>query len=762
MQDFAAHPGHIASNTTLYQGRYRVDLLLSETPLLAIYRGWDITQQRPVTILELATPDPTVAAVALEHAVPLIQLDHALLRPIQVLFVENNTFFVALALAGGQTLEHIMEGRASPISPAAAVRWIAQVGEGVEFLAHELPSWHLGDLSPASLLVTAEDRVQILNFSVALGLLTPARVAAALPAGDVAPEMAEGQCDARSDVYSLAATLYFLLACRRWPGANSPAPEALAAQRPELSPAFVAAVMRGLAPVPDHRWPDAATFYQELLRALPGGRAIDNAALLWGMGSSQLDELADEPPTLVTTRDQLQAAMQAERARLEQESAKTESAAETPAPLMANEPVETYIILTPDKPPAEQETIPATSADAPVSDAIPDTVLRPEPVAPTVVRTGQVETMPLRIYDLPAAREALYAATFTAPAHEQPVEPSLFPANVGTAPDKAPEETNNIRHADVSPEPVETHASETAGEWQSSDENVAAEGQSFRAGQDQVPTDAAHGQTFLSAPADEEEIAAASASAAIAPADDGDLVASPTLPRSSRDGAPAEPAAGPSPPAETHPDMPETTATSAKLTDEQLIVAHAESQPSEPPANTDGAAQSNEQASAGRTSGGIAVGGLLDRLRSLLHVPGPMPSLATGTVVVPRHMYPQHTYSILVRLQSRGMPEPSKTATFVLVEVEAAPDAFYVPVKRLALRLPIEGGLSEGSIAVTAKRSSPDSTDSLTFNFRSSDGTILHEGQFLAEVAILAPQQLASGAPMLTLVHALDIERMIS
>jgi hypothetical protein len=721
MQDFAAHPGHLASNTMLYEGRYRVDLLLAETPLMAIYRGWDLAQQRPATILEMATPDPASAAAALEHAVPLIQLDHALLTPIQVLFVENNTFFVTLALAGGQTLEHIMVGRAAPISPAAAVRWVAQVGEGIEFLAHELPSWHLGDLTPASLLVTAGDRVQILNFAIALGLLKPQTVAAVLPAGSIAPELAEGRCDARSDVYSLAATLNFLLTCRRWQVTGAPSPDALVAQRPELSPAFAAAVMRGLALAPEDRWPDAATFYQELLRTLPGAHAIDNAALLWGLSGSQLDELADEPPTLVTTRDQLQAAMDVERARREQESARTESVEETPSPSStpAIGPVDTYVVLSSDAPPAGQEPSSAIMASAP--DAIPDTVPQPDVVPPTVMRT--------RIYDLPAARDALFAATFAPLASEQSAESTPLVANPSGVQDDVPAfqreptlDETIIRQAGLSPEPDVSPQSE-----------VAAESAEVR------------------------DRATAPPPVAPATEDAADLVVSPTLPRQPREEVPAEPMqadeAQPSEPKDDAPVWP---------SDEQLIVAHSQRQPTEPSQDSSNDAQTNDQGMAGRAMGGIAVGGLLDRLRTLLHVPGPMPSLATGTVVVPRHMYPQHTYSILVRLQSRGMPEPPKKAAFVLVEIDAAPEAFYVPVKRLALRLPVEGGLSEGSIAVTAQRPSPVSTDLLTFSFRSSDGAILHEGQFLAEVAILAPQQLASGTPMLTLVHALDIERMIS
>nr|MBF6592614.1 protein kinase [Ktedonobacterales bacterium] len=208
--------GHLPQGTVLYQGRFRIDLLLANAPQRAVYRAWDLTRDRAATILELATPSEEQANAALQRAAPLVQLDHPTITPFQVIFVEQNTVFIGMGLPGGQTLDRIMAERNAPIAPAAAVRWIVQAAEALEFLGRELPDWHLGDVSAAALLVTAEDRIQVLGFEMPLGLITPEAIAANLPPGLVAPELRQGQCDARADVYALAATLHLLLTRRAW------------------------------------------------------------------------------------------------------------------------------------------------------------------------------------------------------------------------------------------------------------------------------------------------------------------------------------------------------------------------------------------------------------------------------------------------------------------------------------------------------------------------------------------------------------------
>lgn len=300
--------GFIPQGTVLYQGRYRIDLLLTRTPHRAIYRAWDLARNRAASIVELVQADEATTTSALERAAPLVQLDHPTLHAFQVVFVEHDTVFLALTFASGQTIEHIMRDRAAPIPSTAAVRWMSQVAEMLEFFATSLPDWHLGDLSSSALFVTAEDRAQPLSFELPLGLLTPQRIAVDLPQGAVAPELAQGQCDARSDVYSLAATLHLLLTRQPWPGGDPAAQHALDDVTPALPRPLIDAVQRGLALDPANRWSDVGAFHGALLTALTTPAEQTD----WWAASVPPQPLHEDAATLTTSRDALRDAVNAE------------------------------------------------------------------------------------------------------------------------------------------------------------------------------------------------------------------------------------------------------------------------------------------------------------------------------------------------------------------------------------------------------------------------------------------------------------------
>src|SRR6185437_34219 len=175
--------------------------------------------------------------------------------------------------------------------------------------ASALPTWHLGDLSGGALFVTAEDRAQSLSFEIPLGLLTPAQVAADLPAGAVAPELSQGQCNARSDVYSLAATLHLLLTRQAWAGGDPAVNTTLETLQPSLPHTLIDTVRHALALDPAARWSDAAAFHGALLAALAAPTPEKQDSIFPGMPAQPLHE---EPATLATPRDALRAAVAAE------------------------------------------------------------------------------------------------------------------------------------------------------------------------------------------------------------------------------------------------------------------------------------------------------------------------------------------------------------------------------------------------------------------------------------------------------------------
>ena len=104
--------GQIPTGTLLYQGRYRITLVWTITPTRALYRVWDNNVQRSALILELSTPSRHQAALALEHAAPLLELDHPGISAIEVIFMERDTLFMGMAFSGGQnTRRHHCESQ---------------------------------------------------------------------------------------------------------------------------------------------------------------------------------------------------------------------------------------------------------------------------------------------------------------------------------------------------------------------------------------------------------------------------------------------------------------------------------------------------------------------------------------------------------------------------------------------------------------------------------------------------------------------------
>ena len=131
------------------------------------------------------------------------------------------------------------------------------------------------DVKPHNLIRTADRVVKVLDFGLA-SVAEPGEGSATAPnmvigtPDYIAPEQAEDShaADARSDVYALGCTLYFLLIGRPPFARPSPlrtllahreeAPIPLSTARPDAPAALAAVVDRMMAKAPEERYPSAA------------------------------------------------------------------------------------------------------------------------------------------------------------------------------------------------------------------------------------------------------------------------------------------------------------------------------------------------------------------------------------------------------------------------------------------------------------------------------------------------------------------------
>jgi hypothetical protein len=220
---------------------------------------------------------------------------------------EQGRPYIVMELMPGQTLEDVV-GKQGPLSPGDAVKLILDVLEALREV-HRLGFVHR-DVKPSNCFLDAEGHVKLGDFGLARSLLGEGRltrtgsfVGTPLFAS---PEQVKGEAvDPRSDVYSAAATLFFLLTGRApFQGTDTAAAVAriaseeaplLRSLRPDLSAGLEHVVQRGLARDRQQRWASVDEFRAALA---PFGPPVGETFML-RMAAVLLDTLLLLPLQLV-------------------------------------------------------------------------------------------------------------------------------------------------------------------------------------------------------------------------------------------------------------------------------------------------------------------------------------------------------------------------------------------------------------------------------------------------------------------------------
>lgn len=208
-------------------------------------------------------------------------LDHPNIVRVYDLCQEGKILYLVMEYVEGVSLQHLVTKR-GPLDVTAACHYARQVAFGLQH-AHELKFVHR-DIKPANLILERTGLVKILDLGLvrseadaASGLTKQLDNRSILGTADyVAPEQAmdSSGVDARADIYSLGATLYFLLAGRPlfpegrtaqkliWQRTKEPTQ--INRLRPEVPPGLAAVVHRMLQKEPRDRYSSAAEVFEAL------------------------------------------------------------------------------------------------------------------------------------------------------------------------------------------------------------------------------------------------------------------------------------------------------------------------------------------------------------------------------------------------------------------------------------------------------------------------------------------------------------------
>lgn len=213
--------------------------------------------------------------------------------------------YIVMELMPGSTLKDLV-AKHGPLPPARAIALVLDVLDGLEE-AHQHGVIHR-DVKPSNCFLQADGGVKVGDFGLSKSLAgdaqltrTGAFVGTPLFAS---PEQVRGEpLDPRTDVYSLSATLYYLLVGRApFQGGDAASTLArLAADaappmrtlRPEISPALDRVVLRGLERERERRWQSMDELRAALLPFLPGRLSIGGMGIR--LGAYLLDHLVLVP-----------------------------------------------------------------------------------------------------------------------------------------------------------------------------------------------------------------------------------------------------------------------------------------------------------------------------------------------------------------------------------------------------------------------------------------------------------------------------------
>ncbi|HUY17984.1 MAG TPA: serine/threonine-protein kinase [Candidatus Binataceae bacterium] len=240
---------------TVLQNRYQIERLVGGGGMGMVYLARDQRlANRPCAIKEMVDHfiDPQQRIEANEYfareADTLAQLKHVAIPAITDRFDHRNRHYLVMEYIEGRNLEEeIAASGGGPLSEGLVIDIGRQLCDVLGYLHGLTPPIIYRDMKPSNVMLTPRGRVVLVDFGIAR-LFRAARKGTMIGTlGFAPPEQYQGAVDPRSDIYSLGATLHYVLTGRdpeKFPPFSFPPVRNL---RPDVSSNLAGALDRALA-----------------------------------------------------------------------------------------------------------------------------------------------------------------------------------------------------------------------------------------------------------------------------------------------------------------------------------------------------------------------------------------------------------------------------------------------------------------------------------------------------------------------------------
>jgi serine/threonine protein kinase len=279
----------------MLRGRYRILRVIGGGGMGAVYKSEDTKRNAALvavkemrTDIEAHIPQPGGASSEQERAQEKEerrQLLEAFRREAQILsdlrhdnlprvtdfFTEGGRPYLVMELIPGESLEKKIDRlQGQPMEEAEALQYGIQVCQVLHFLHAQDPPIIFRDVKPANIMIMPNGQIKLIDFGIARTYKEgKRRDTMSMGTAAYAPfeQFGKGQTDARSDVYSLAATIYHLLTGR--PPTPATTPISLRDLNPKVTMPTEKLIIRAMSRDMDVR-PQTAVAFEADLRSCLG------------------------------------------------------------------------------------------------------------------------------------------------------------------------------------------------------------------------------------------------------------------------------------------------------------------------------------------------------------------------------------------------------------------------------------------------------------------------------------------------------------
>ncbi len=199
------------------QGRYRIVRQIGQGGMGSVYLAKDLRLGSHIALKQTLFADEKLLKAFEREARLLAGLRHAALPKVTDHFIEGDGQFLIMEYISGEDLAEMLDRRDNPFSPEEVLAWADQLLDALDYLYTRTPPVIHRDIKPQNLKLTERSQIVLLDFGLAKGTATDLTRSSSYSIFGYTPtyapleQMQATGTDGRSDLYSLAATLYHLI-----------------------------------------------------------------------------------------------------------------------------------------------------------------------------------------------------------------------------------------------------------------------------------------------------------------------------------------------------------------------------------------------------------------------------------------------------------------------------------------------------------------------------------------------------------------------